>query len=230
MISVVAFSLLEEAPHDIRFFLKIKAWEDLLTIGIVFLTTLLWSLTTGIAIGVGVSVIQVLRAATRAKIEILGRDPETGHWRPIPEEEAVAGRGELEQTPEVLVIKIRQSLTFANAGDLARRLWRIDRYGDMKTHPSMPSSSGAAIGGVRGVVVDCNGVDSVDGSGAMLVREICGRYGERRVKVWWARCGDEVWKRLERAGVGEFGGRVQGVEEGMGKVWRESESGRARDP
>merc|ERR1712169_147499 len=50
MISVVAYSLLEEAPPDIIF----------------------WNLKIGIAVGIGLSILRVLKHSTRPRIQILG--------------------------------------------------------------------------------------------------------------------------------------------------------------
>ncbi|KAA8906629.1 putative sulfate transporter [Sphaerosporella brunnea] len=202
MISVVGISLLEEAPHDVIFFSKIRAYSDLATMALVFLTTLVWSISTGIAVGVGISLITVLKHSTRARIQILGRDPLSGHWRPIEESTA------LEQTPQVLVIKIRESLTFANAGDLSRRLWRIDRYGDTRAHPSLPRLKQ----GVRGVVFDVAGVASMDGSGAQCVSDTVQLYVQRGVRVWFARVGSEVGERMRRARITGGGGLCQVVD------------------
>lgn len=178
MISVVGVSLLEEAPHDVAFFTRIRAASDLATMTLVFLTTLGWSLSTGIAVGVGISLITVIKHSTLARIQILGRDPLAGTWRAV--EDSPIG---LEQTPNILVVKIRESLTFANAGDLSRRLWRIDRYGDSRAHPSLPRLKL----GVRGVVFDVAGVASIDGSGAQVVQEMVKGYVNRGVGVWFAR-------------------------------------------
>jgi MFS superfamily sulfate permease-like transporter len=210
MISVVGISLLEEAPHDVVFFTQIHAYSDLATMGLVFLTTLFWSIPTGIAVGVGISLIKVIKHSTRARIHILGRDPLTGDWKPVEDSPSL-----LEQPHHILVIKIRESLTFANAGDLSRRLWRIDRYGDSHAHPSLPR----LMTGIRGMVFDVAGVGSIDGSGAQVMREMVEGYVERGVSLWFARVTVQIEKRMERAGIlGLVGGServVDSVEEAL---------------
>lgn len=44
MISVVAFSLVEEAPHDILFFLKVRGYTELGLMLIIFAATIFYSL------------------------------------------------------------------------------------------------------------------------------------------------------------------------------------------
>ena len=49
MVSVVAYSLVEECPHDIKFFVKIRGWTELSLMAIIFLATIFYNLSTGIA-------------------------------------------------------------------------------------------------------------------------------------------------------------------------------------
>ena len=77
MISVVAYSLLEEAPHDILFFWKIRGWSEILLMVLIFVATVFWNLKIGIAVGIGLSLLRVIRHSTRPRIQILGRVPGT---------------------------------------------------------------------------------------------------------------------------------------------------------
>ena len=52
MISVVAYSLMEEAPHDIKFFISIRGWSELTLMTIIFAATIFYSLPLGIALGI----------------------------------------------------------------------------------------------------------------------------------------------------------------------------------
>src|SRR4051812_49002507 len=77
MISVVAWSLIEECPSDISFFIRIRAWPELALMFIIVLATIFYSLNLGIAVGIGLSLLQVIRHSTRPRIQILGRIPGT---------------------------------------------------------------------------------------------------------------------------------------------------------
>lgn len=77
---MVGWSLVEEAPHDIIFFLRIQAWAELGLMAVIFLATMFYSLTLGMAIGVGVSILRVVYHATRSRIQILGRIPGTDRF------------------------------------------------------------------------------------------------------------------------------------------------------
>ncbi|KAK6525945.1 hypothetical protein TWF281_010987 [Arthrobotrys megalospora] len=204
MITSVAFSLLEEAPEDIRFFTKIRSANDLLMMFIVFTLTIVYSLELGIAVGVGLSVVQILRHATRARIVILGRVPDTS---PAVFKSAEEFPQEIVQIEGCLIVKIPEPLTFANAGDLRNRLKRLEIYGSTIAHPSLPRLRSDEHN--RNVVFDVHGMTSVDGSGAQVLKEIVEGYLERDVKVFFARGPrrtGEVWERMVRSGIVELVG------------------------
>ncbi|KAH0612518.1 uncharacterized protein H6S33_008898 [Morchella sextelata] len=217
MISVVAVSLLEEAPEDIKFFYHIRAYADLATMLLVFLTTVIWSLETGIAIGVGISLIQVIRHSTRARIQILGRVPGTLNTFKAAEEVPAE---ELEDVEGCLIVKLTEGLTFANTGELKNRLRRLERYGDARAHPSLPRIRGRGVG-TRTVVFDVKGVRRMDGSGTQVLTEIVRGYVNRGVAVWFSRVPMEggVWAMFVKSGiVGVVGGEshfVGSVEEAL---------------
>ncbi|KAK6537358.1 hypothetical protein TWF694_011550 [Orbilia ellipsospora] len=202
MISSVAFSLLEEAPADIRFFIKIRSTPDLLMMFIVFTLTIFYSLELGIAVGVGLSVVQILKHATRARISILGRVPFTD---PAIFKNAEEFPEEIVQIEGCLIVKIPEPLTFANAGDLKNRLRRLEVYGSTIAHPSLPRLRSDEHN--RNVVFDVHGMTGVDGSGAQVLKEIVEGYLGRGVRVFFARGprkGGEVWETMERAGIVEL--------------------------
>jgi len=180
MISVVAYSLLEEAPADIRFFYKIGGWFELLVMSIIFISTIFYSLSLGIAIGVGISVISVIRHATRPRIQILGRVPGTQKF-----ENAEERPDTLEFVEGCLIIKIPEPLTFANTGELKNRLRRLELYGTTTAHPSLPRVRASTNN--RNIIFDVHGVTSMDGSGAQVLTEIVQNYRARGVRVFFCR-------------------------------------------
>lgn len=93
-----------------------------------------WSVETGIALGVGFSLVRVIRNATRSRIQILGRIPGTNQFEnadSLPPER-------MEEIEGCFIVKIPEPLTFANTGDLRNRLRRLEVYGSMRVHPSFP--------------------------------------------------------------------------------------------
>lgn len=198
MISVVAWSLIEEAPHDISFFLRIRGWTELGLMAIIFLSTIFYSLTLGMALGVGISVLLVIKHSTRPRIQILGRIPGTNRF-----ENAEAEDCSLEFIEGCLIVKIPEPLTFANTGELKARLRRLELYGTSQAHPALPRLRSRESN--RNVIFDIHGVTSIDGSGTQVLEEIVSNYRERGVRVFFSRGPSRkshpVWQMMERSGI-----------------------------
>ncbi|KAK4118324.1 hypothetical protein N657DRAFT_638120 [Parathielavia appendiculata] len=202
LISVVAWSLIEELPHDVSFFLKIRAWQELGLMTIIVLATIFFSLSFGMAIGVGLSVLQVIRHATRPRIQILGRIPGTNRF-----ENAEANLDRLEFIEGCLIVKIPEPLTFANTGELKSRLRRLELYGSNLAHPALPRLRREDWN--RNVIFDIHGVTSLDGSGTQVLVEIVRDYRQRGVRIFFSRGpgrDSKVGRLLRRSGIVELAG------------------------
>ncbi|RVX75886.1 hypothetical protein B0A52_00243 [Exophiala mesophila] len=204
MISVVAYSLIEECPHDIKFFLKIRGWTELSLMSIIFLATVFYSLSTGIALGVGLSLLQLIRHATKPRIQILGKIPGTREF-----ENAELSPENIEYIEGVLIVKIPEPLTFANTGELKNRLRRLEQYGTNAAHPSLPRVRHEENN--RNIIFDVHGVTQIDGSGTQVFTEIVEEYVKRGIRVFFCRLPhrrSKVFQAFERSGIVELcGGR-----------------------
>lgn len=197
MITVVAWSLIEEAPHDIAFFIKIRGYTELGLMTIIFAATIFYSLTLGIAIGVGLSILSVIKHSTRPRIQILGRIPGTNRF-----ENAEDDPDKLEFVEGCLIVKIPEPLTFANTGDLKNRLRRLELYGSVNAHPALPRVRAEEHN--RNVIFDIHGVTGLDGSGTQVLDEIVRSYRDRGVRVYFSRGpaeGTPVYESLRLSGI-----------------------------
>jgi MFS superfamily sulfate permease-like transporter len=205
MISVVAYSLLEETPPDVLFFIRIKGFSELLLMSLIFLSTVFWNLKIGIAVGIGLSLLRVIRHATRPRIQILGRVPGTIDRF----ENAERDHGHLEFIEGCLIVKIPEPLTFANTGSLRSRLQRLEKYGAAEAHPAMPATRHKEHN--QNIIFDVHGVTSLDAAGAQVLRDIVRTYVENDVKVIFCRCpkeGTRVWQLFNDSGIVDMvGGR-----------------------
>lgn len=216
MVSVVAYSLVEEAPHDIQFFWRIKGWSELILMFVIFVVTILWDLKRGIAIGIGLSILRLIRHSTRPRIQILGRVPGTTDKFANAELDP----GNLEFIEGCLIVKIPEPLTFANTGDLKNRLRRLEDHGTNAAHPALPRVRHEEHN--KNIIFDVHGVTGLDGAGAQVLSEIVQSYRRRDVKVFFCRVPSErspVWALFESSGIVEMcGGRrhfVNSVEEAL---------------
>ncbi|KAK7725684.1 hypothetical protein SLS57_003750 [Botryosphaeria dothidea] len=203
MVGVVAFSLVEEAPHDIHFFVKIRGWSELSLMLIIFVVTIFWDLKKGIAVGIGLSLLRVIKHATRPRIQILGRVPGTSDQF----ENAEVDPGRLEFVEGCLIVKIPEPLTFANTGSLRNRLKRLEEHGTNAAHPALPRVRREEHN--KNIIFDVHGVTSLDGAGAQVLLEIVQNYVERGVRVFFCRVpreGSEIWRLFQQSGIVETAG------------------------
>ena len=199
MISVVAYSLVEECPHDLIFFFHLRGWTELMLM--VLIITIFYSLEMGMAIGIGVSVIILIRHATQPRIQILGKVPGTTRF-----ENAELRPENVEIIEGALIVKIPEPLTFANTGDLKNRLRRLELYGTSRAHPSLPRMRPAEYN--KNIIFDVHGVTSIDGSGTQVMYDIVRAYADDGTRVFFCRVANEnVFRMFERSGiVDECGG------------------------
>ncbi|KAF2154258.1 hypothetical protein K461DRAFT_223409 [Myriangium duriaei CBS 260.36] len=206
MISVVAYSLIEEAPHDIHFFWKISGYQDLILMGLIFLTTFFWNLRIGIFVGIALSLVRLLRHSTRPRIQILGRVPgskkfENAELYALRHDES---HENLEFIENTLIIKIPEPLTFANTGSLKTRLKRIEDHGMSSAHPGLPQLRRPDKDKV--VIFDVHGVTGLDPAAAQVLLEIVEAYRDRRVRLFFCRVisrKSEVWRLMKVSGIVE---------------------------
>jgi high affinity sulfate transporter 1 len=203
MISVVAYSLIEECPHDIKFFIKIKGWTELFLMSVIFLSTVFYSLSLGIALGIGLSLLKLVKHATKPRIQILGKVPGTSDKF----ENAEHDPENIEYIEGCLIVKIPEPLTFANTGVLKTRLKRLEHYGTAAAHPSLPRVRHEDHN--KNIIFDVHGVTSIDGSGTQVLTEIVEEYVQRGVRIFFCRLPQkrsQVFQSFERAGIVELCG------------------------
>ena len=223
MISVVAYSLIEEAPHDIHFFWKISGYAELALMFLIFLTTFFWNLRIGIAVGIGLSLLRLLKHSTRPRIQILGRVP--GSESDFENAEV----GGLEFIPHCLIVKIPEPLSFANTGSLKDRLRRLEAHGTSSAHPALPRMRKKEHN--RNIVFDVNGVTGLDPAAAQVLLEIVQDYRDRGTRVFFCRVPGkktEVWRLMHVSGIVDVcGGEthfVKSVAEALELTEREERS------
>lgn len=184
--------------------------------GVILLVTVFFSLNLGIAIGIGISLLQVIRHATRPRIQILGRIPRTARFTNAEEHPDA-----LEFIEGCLIVKIPEPLTFANTGELKNRLRRLELYGTSQAHPALPRLRDRDAN--RNVVFDVHGVTSIDGSGVQVLEEIVRGYRARGVRVFFCRAPagnsrSPIWRLMLRSGIVDLCGRhnfVDNVDEAI---------------
>ncbi|KAM0793395.1 hypothetical protein ACM66B_000847 [Microbotryomycetes sp. NB124-2] len=202
IILVVVFSILEEAPHDVKFFVKMRAWVDCALMGLTFLLSIFVSVEVGIIVSIALSMILCVKQAATTRIKILGRVPGTSFFEPVDDDDD-DGLFPHEEIPGILIVRLRDpSLNFANAGALKERLRRLERYGKGRHHPSdQPTRAEASV-----IIFHCPDVEDIDASALQLIHEMVESYVTKSVVIYWAQLQNGPLARLRDAGVLEKSG------------------------
>ncbi|KAL4783171.1 sulfate transporter family-domain-containing protein [Aspergillus varians] len=209
MISVVAYSLIEECPHDLAFFIRVRGWTELALMLLIFVSTIFYSLELGMALGMGLSVLILIRHSTQPRIQILGKVAGSDRF-----DNAELRPETIESVEGALIVKIPEPLTFANTGELKNRLRRLEMYGTNRAHPSMPRIRPPEHN--QNVIFDVHGVTSIDGSGVQVLYEIVDGYAQGGARVFFCRVPNrDVFHMFERSGIV---GRCGGISHFVGHV------------
>ncbi|KAJ2642983.1 hypothetical protein GGF44_001390 [Coemansia sp. RSA 1694] len=225
-------SLLSATPHAISFLFKVRAWSDLFLLLFICACSVVASVETGILLAVVISLIMVIKRSNMPRIKLLGRSTDNGYeFRPIDGLVASSGasrrhsfsssdESEFDRSPDdeedgseeydtqvqhvegVLIVRVDESLYFANAGQLHARLNRLELYGDMRVHPS----EDPRMKPTRAVVFDLIGMPDIDGSALEILLNIVREYSRRQVRVAFVRVCESVRERFEKSGMARAGG------------------------
>ncbi|PFH53352.1 hypothetical protein AMATHDRAFT_1412 [Amanita thiersii Skay4041] len=192
IICLVVFSLLAETPHDVVYYWKMRAWVDLGLMILTFVLSIVKDVEVGVVVSLIISLLLVVRRSSKPRMTILGRIPGTNSWKSIKEnpdaQESVDG---------VLIVRIRESLDFANTAQLKERLRRLELYGVGKSHPSeRPRRQEASI-----LVFHMADVESCDASAAQIFCELLDEYRSRGVGLFITHLRSGPYRTFEKAGI-----------------------------
>jgi sulfate permease, SulP family len=135
----------------------------------------------GIAVGVAVSLLEVLRRAVLPPTAVLGRVAGHQTWRGIGDD-----HGDLRAVPGLLVYRFDAPLFFANADVLRHQVVRLVDGSDPP---------------VRAVVLDAEGIVDMDITGAETMDALLDDLDERGVRFVMARVRSSVRTTMRRLGV-----------------------------
>lgn len=217
--TVIGVSLLEEAPLNLRFHWHARGYNELVTFCITIMATFFSLIELGISVGVGYSLLRVIKHSAKSRIQILARvaltnefinadevlsndsvsvsasDPETNIHKALVNPQANPQATNRQQPPPLLeeiegclIIKIPEPLTFTNANDLKTRIRRLETYGSAKTHPAAQRTR--AVGMARHIVIDLQGMTSIDSLAAQILLQILASYKRRKIRVYLCRLSD----------------------------------------
>ena len=134
----------------------------------------------GIAVAVGLAILDRTRLSARPQLHVLGRIPQTTSWAPISSPEQPA------QVPGVLVVLFATPLWYANAVHFRDQL-----------HDALARADGPP----RVVVLDAIGMSDLDYTGSRSLREVLDALDREHISFAIARAGEHVRNSLARSGL-----------------------------
>lgn len=182
-IIVAVLSLVDlKTPGQLWRYSKADFTAHMATIAI----TLLAGVELGVIAGVGVGLLLYLWRASRPHAAIVGRVPETEHFRNVD-------RHDVFTVPHVLSIRIDEALTYLNARWLEEYV--LEQVADRSA--------------VRHVILMCSAVNDIDSSGLESLEAINHRLGDAGIGLHLSEVKGPVMDRLKRTNfLDELNGKV----------------------
>jgi high affinity sulfate transporter 1 len=174
----VAFRLFK--PGELRAIARFDLFEFGLA-AVTLLAVVLIGVEQGIAVAVGLAILDRVRLSARPQLHVLGRIPGTTSWAPLSADAAAT------EVPGVLVLLFATPLWYANAVH-----FRDEVIGALARTP-----------GTRILVLDALGMSDVDFTGSQALSHVLDDCDRHHVVFAMARAGDHARDMLRRSGLAE---------------------------
>jgi SulP family sulfate permease len=147
---------------------------------ITLLTVAIVGVEQGIAVAVGLAILDRTRLSARAHVHVLGRIPHTTSWAPLSRVEPA------ERLSGVLVVLFATPLWYANA---------------VQFRAQVHESIGRAIGPPRLLVLDAIGMTDIDYTGCRTLSDVLDELDRRQLTFAIARAGHRLRGNLQHSGL-----------------------------
>jgi SulP family sulfate permease len=167
-------------PGELRSIARFDLFEFGLT-AVTLLAVVLIGVEQGIAVAVGLAILDRVRLSARPQLHVLGRIPGTTSWAPLAADASAA------EVPEILVLLFATPLWYANAVH-----FRDEVVGALARTP-----------GTRTLVLDALGMSDVDFTGSRALSHVLDDCERQHVTFGVARAGDHALEMLQRSGLAQ---------------------------
>jgi SulP family sulfate permease len=165
--------------HELRAIGRFDAVEAGLA-AVTLLTVALIGVEQGIAVAVGLAILDRTRLSAQPQLHVLGRIPGTTSWAPLSSGENAT------QVPGVLVLLFATPLWYANSDHFQSQFVAAQKR---------------ALGPLKVVVLDAIGMSDIDYTGSRVLGEILDMLDAGHVAFAMARTGERVRSSLARSGL-----------------------------
>jgi SulP family sulfate permease len=150
--------------------------RDFVAMAATIVTTMAAGVELGLATGVALSILLYLQRASQPHLAIVGQSPGTQHFRNVDRHAVIT-------SPDVLMLRVDESLTFANASWLETKVLEL-----IAEQPA-----------VRDVVLICSAVNDIDASGLDGLEALNLRLSGGGVRLHLSEVKELVMDRLQRS-------------------------------
>lgn len=215
VISYISYTLLEELPKDLAFYIRVKGYKEIMLVFIIILLTIVWSPQLGISIGLIISMSGLLKQTTKSKICILGKDINSNQFKPVhlnptnmersfSESSSICESGLLHRNntnlefERIMIVETPRFLNFANINDMKKRLIKLEKYGPNSSSklPSGllkdPFTDDSSIlthekAPLKYLIIDLENLIEIDVSALLGLSLIMSTYSKRGIIVFFAK-------------------------------------------
>ncbi|KCV73239.1 hypothetical protein H696_00780 [Fonticula alba] len=189
IVMYAAYSLLEW--HDYFFMWRIRAYSDLAMAAATFLVTVLVSVEIGVFFSILLSIGLVMKEATKPVVRVLGQIDGTDKFKDQTR------HPEATQVEGVIVLRVMESLYFANTGLLKDRLYRVEMFGKLESHPSQDKRPVH----FTAIIFDIERMHEIDATAVQIMYEVTTAYDKRNIHTYFVRYHEAVFDRMSKAGI-----------------------------
>jgi len=183
IIIVAAFSLIE--LHDFLFMWRIRAWIEILLLITTFLATLVLGVDIGIFVSIGISLLMVVKHTSLPHIALLGKLPE-GNYVDIQ----LYKKAEI--YPGIVIIRVDESLYFANIEKIKDMFKRIETFGSHLAHPTDKKEEEPT----RAIIIHAKNIVKMDASAIQVVWEMIEDYKRNKIFCCFVKLHPKVKKAI----------------------------------
>jgi len=177
--------------HDIVFLWKVKAWKDLILLIFTFFVTIVVGVDLGIFIGMGISLLLVVRHTSFPRVSLLAQD-EHEKW-------VDATTPNTHSLDAIIVVRIEEALYFANMEQIKDIFKRIEIFGRKDAHPADEGKKGDVPTGA--IIIHAKNIQDIDASAMQIMFEMIHEYQKRNVFVSFVKLKPGLLKYFFRAGI-----------------------------
>eukprot|EP01125_Pyxidicula_operculata_P016132 TRINITY_DN5523_c0_g1_i1.p1 TRINITY_DN5523_c0_g1~~TRINITY_DN5523_c0_g1_i1.p1 ORF type:complete len:675 (+),score=63.85 TRINITY_DN5523_c0_g1_i1:1110-3134(+) len=186
-----AFTLFDY--EGLVFFIKIRAWFDIGMMLVTFFVTVFLGTDIGLFLGIGISLLLVIRHTTAPHVCLLGKT-EDNKFRDVSTDK----RADL--IPGIIILRVDEGIYFANVEQIKHVFKRAEHFGQVHAHPTDHRKS---KGQLKAIIVYSKNIYEIDASAVRTVWEIIQNYKKANVFVGFVKLSHKYRDIFRKAGITE---------------------------